>query len=181
MNSGLDRTMSGELVLYSGTPTGSSSDESSSSELSDDASDPSFQNEKYKICQYVHRVIDFSSQYGSDTSISYTAFNIIGRQSKFPEYGDFPETFAMVSTKKKSGQKIILRSDLMSFHSVPENVWQLVGAGAQCCPRNNAPELVRSTCARLYSGRIRGIRHSIFGDRVRDLQSWLCDKYLCLR
>lgn len=29
--------------------------------------------------------------------ISYTACNITGRPSKFPNYGDFPETFAMVS------------------------------------------------------------------------------------
>lgn len=53
--------------------------------------------EQVRICQYAHRVVDFSSQYGSDTSISYTAYNIIGRQSKYPDYGDFPETFAMVS------------------------------------------------------------------------------------
>lgn len=51
------------------------------------------------ICieQYAQKVIDFSSQYGSDTSISYTAYNITGRPSKYPDYGDFPETFAMVS------------------------------------------------------------------------------------
>uniref|UniRef100_A0A1B0CEB9 F-box domain-containing protein n=2 Tax=Lutzomyia longipalpis TaxID=7200 RepID=A0A1B0CEB9_LUTLO len=47
------------------------------------------------INQYAQKVIDFSSQYGSDTSISYTAYNITGRPSKFPDYGDFPETFAM--------------------------------------------------------------------------------------
>ena len=52
--------------------------------------------ERVRICQYAHRVLDYSSQYGSDTSISYTAFNIIGRQSKYPDNGDFPETFAMV-------------------------------------------------------------------------------------
>ncbi|GAB0095762.1 F-box/LRR-repeat protein 4 [Sergentomyia squamirostris] len=47
------------------------------------------------INQFAQKVIDFSSQYGSDTSISYTAYNITGRPSKFPDYGDFPETFAM--------------------------------------------------------------------------------------
>lgn len=48
------------------------------------------------INQYAQHVLDYSSQYGSDFSISYTAYNITGRPSKFPDYGDFPETFAMV-------------------------------------------------------------------------------------
>lgn len=49
------------------------------------------------ISQFASRVLEFSSQYGSDNSISYTACNITGRPSKFPNYGDFPETYAMVS------------------------------------------------------------------------------------
>lgn len=49
------------------------------------------------ISQFASRVLEFSSQYGSDNSISYTACNITGRPSKYPNYGDFPETFAMVS------------------------------------------------------------------------------------
>uniref|UniRef100_A0A1I8PUZ4 F-box domain-containing protein n=1 Tax=Stomoxys calcitrans TaxID=35570 RepID=A0A1I8PUZ4_STOCA len=49
----------------------------------------------YRIEQYAHSVLDFSSQYGIDLSISYTAPNITGRPSKYPDYGDFPQTFAM--------------------------------------------------------------------------------------
>uniref|UniRef100_A0A1A9WCH9 F-box domain-containing protein n=1 Tax=Glossina brevipalpis TaxID=37001 RepID=A0A1A9WCH9_9MUSC len=49
----------------------------------------------YRIEQYAHSVLDFSSQYGINLSISYTAPNITGRPSKYPEYGDFPQTFAM--------------------------------------------------------------------------------------
>lgn len=45
--------------------------------------------------QYVMNVLGFSSQYGSDVSISYTAYNITGKPSKFPEYGDFPQAFVM--------------------------------------------------------------------------------------
>lgn len=52
------------------------------------------------INQYAQDVVDFSSQYGSDTSISYTAFNVTGKPSKYPDYGDFPETFAFVSMMK---------------------------------------------------------------------------------
>nr|XP_012134778.1 PREDICTED: F-box/LRR-repeat protein 4-like [Megachile rotundata] len=45
--------------------------------------------------QFVKDVCDFSSQYGSNISISYTAYNIAGNPSKFPDYGDFPQAFVM--------------------------------------------------------------------------------------
>lgn len=48
--------------------------------------------------QFVKDVVDFSSQYGSNISISYTAYNVAGNPSKFPDYGDFPQTFVMVNT-----------------------------------------------------------------------------------
>lgn len=57
----------------------------------------SAQRKETPISQFASRVLEFSSQYGSDNSISYTACNITGRPSKYPNYGDFPETFAMVS------------------------------------------------------------------------------------
>ena len=41
------------------------------------------------IEQYAERVLDFSSQYGSDDSYSYTAFNCLGTPTKFPAYGTF--------------------------------------------------------------------------------------------
>ncbi|XP_020281990.1 F-box/LRR-repeat protein 4 isoform X2 [Pseudomyrmex gracilis] len=47
------------------------------------------------IEQFVKDVYDFSSQYGNNISISYTAHNITGPPSKFPEYGDFPQAFVM--------------------------------------------------------------------------------------
>jgi len=46
--------------------------------------------------QFVHSVRGYSSQYGRSLSISYTADNIVGKPSKFPDYGDFPQTFVMV-------------------------------------------------------------------------------------
>lgn len=49
------------------------------------------------VQQFVKNVCDFSSQYGSNISISYTAYNIAGKPSKFPDYGDFPQAFVMVS------------------------------------------------------------------------------------
>lgn len=57
---------------------------------------PAMPTQGIRIEQFVRHVIDFSSQYGSDSSISFTAQNITGKPSKFPCYGDFPETFAMV-------------------------------------------------------------------------------------
>lgn len=49
------------------------------------------------IRQFANDVRSFSSQYGSDISISYTAYNICGQPSKYPAYGDFPQTFVMVN------------------------------------------------------------------------------------
>lgn len=57
-----------------------------------------YKNPGVILKQYVSSVIDFSSQYGSDYSISYTAFNITGKPCKYPDYGDFPETYAMVKS-----------------------------------------------------------------------------------
>lgn len=53
-------------------------------------------NDAVFVEQFVHSVRGFSSQYGRSLSISYTADNIVGRPSKFPDYGDFPQTFVMV-------------------------------------------------------------------------------------
>ncbi|XP_046389546.1 F-box/LRR-repeat protein 4 isoform X2 [Ischnura elegans] len=47
------------------------------------------------IEQYADKVLDFSSHYGSEGSVSYTAYNLTGKPSKFPDYGDFPQTFVM--------------------------------------------------------------------------------------
>ncbi|CAL4075693.1 unnamed protein product, partial [Meganyctiphanes norvegica] len=47
--------------------------------------------------QYVKEVDDFSSQYGSDGSISYVAFNLVGKPSLYPDYGDFSASFCMRS------------------------------------------------------------------------------------
>ncbi|KAL5244612.1 hypothetical protein ACI65C_012022 [Semiaphis heraclei] len=49
------------------------------------------------LFQFSSEVVDFSSQYGSDISISYTASNVTGRPSKFPSYGDFPQSYVMRS------------------------------------------------------------------------------------
>ena len=49
----------------------------------------------FVVEQFVNEVMDFSSQYGSDESISYTAHNIVGKPTKFPSYGDFSQTFVM--------------------------------------------------------------------------------------
>lgn len=54
------------------------------------------------VFQFSSDVVDFSSQYGSDISISYTASNLTGRPSKFPNYGDFPQSYVMVSARRRS-------------------------------------------------------------------------------
>lgn len=60
------------------------------------------------IKQFVKNVCDFSSQYGSNISISYSAYNIAGHPSKFPDYGDFPQTFVMVYNRNKRCVELII-------------------------------------------------------------------------
>ncbi|XP_071548734.1 F-box/LRR-repeat protein 4 [Panulirus ornatus] len=50
--------------------------------------------------QYVKEVADFSSQYGSDSSISYVANNIIGKPTLYPQYGDFSSAYCLRSYGK---------------------------------------------------------------------------------
>lgn len=49
------------------------------------------------VDQYVKEVTDFSSQYGSDGSISYVANNIIGKPTLYPDYGDFSAAYCLVT------------------------------------------------------------------------------------
>ncbi|CAH4027203.1 unnamed protein product [Pieris brassicae] len=53
------------------------------------------ENDVQIIEQFVQNVEDFSSQYGSEISVSYTAFNLRGPPSNFPDYGDYPQAFVM--------------------------------------------------------------------------------------
>lgn len=56
-----------------------------------------FEEQQTEISQWASQVIDYSSSYGSENSISYSALNICNRPSKWPAYGDFAETFHMLS------------------------------------------------------------------------------------
>lgn len=44
-----------------------------------------------EVHQFAQEVVDFSSQYGSDTSISYTVSNLSGRCNIYPSYGDYTQ------------------------------------------------------------------------------------------
>ena len=48
-------------------------------------------------------VTDFSSQYGSETSISYTASNLAGRGNIYPSYGDYTQACVFVSSSRAQG------------------------------------------------------------------------------
>lgn len=62
-----------------------------------DNSDIEEDPEQQIVEQFVQNVEDFSSQYGSEISVSYTAFNLRGPPSNFPDYGDYPQAFVMVN------------------------------------------------------------------------------------
>lgn len=44
-----------------------------------------------EVHHFAQEVIDFSSQYGSDTSISYTISNLAGQCNIYPSYGDYTQ------------------------------------------------------------------------------------------
>lgn len=69
------------------------------------------------IEQFVQNVEDFSSQYGSEISVSYTAFNLRGPPSNFPDYGDYPQAFVMRTYGKWWDQAPSAQKDYMPQNS----------------------------------------------------------------
>ena len=49
-----------------------------------------------KLEQWCKTVLDFSSQYGSETNISYTVYNLVGPSQIYPSYGDFTQAAVWV-------------------------------------------------------------------------------------
>ena len=54
--------------------------------------------EAKNISQFAESVIKFSSQYGSETSISYTVPNLAANNTIYPSYGDFTQACVFVSS-----------------------------------------------------------------------------------
>ncbi|KAK4874419.1 hypothetical protein RN001_013779 [Aquatica leii] len=52
------------------------------------------------IEQFVQSVLSYSSKYNSISSILYAPENLIGKPSKYPMYGDFPDTYLLRSYGK---------------------------------------------------------------------------------
>lgn len=48
--------------------------------------------------QFVESVTNYTSKYNSVLSILYAPENLIGKPAKYPMYGDFPDTYVLVST-----------------------------------------------------------------------------------
>uniref|UniRef100_T1ITN6 F-box domain-containing protein n=1 Tax=Strigamia maritima TaxID=126957 RepID=T1ITN6_STRMM len=63
--------------------------------MADEADDEELSDSSLVVKQYVSDVLDFSSHYGSDLSMNYTAFNIIGKPNVYPSYGDYADTFLL--------------------------------------------------------------------------------------
>lgn len=47
--------------------------------------------------QYADSVVSYSSRYNSTYSFSYSPDNLTGKARKYPQYGDFADTFMLVS------------------------------------------------------------------------------------
>ena len=49
--------------------------------------------------QFGADIREYSSQYGSVEGVSYTAKNLVGTVTRYPAYGDYPETYVPVMIK----------------------------------------------------------------------------------
>ena len=49
-----------------------------------------------EVTQFAEKVVNFSSQYGTDGSASYVAANLAGNLRVYNKYGDFTEAFVLV-------------------------------------------------------------------------------------
>jgi len=56
------------------------------------------------VWQYADDVTDFSSQYGSEISISYTVSNITGPSTIYPNYGDYTQAAVLVCITNEQQQ-----------------------------------------------------------------------------
>ena len=50
-----------------------------------------------EVKQFASKVVNFSSQYGTAGTSSYTASNLASSPRVFPKYGDYTEAFVLVS------------------------------------------------------------------------------------
>lgn len=54
--------------------------------------------EDYKPTEYyVASVLNYTSKYNNQSSIGYAPENLIGKPKRYPNYGDFPDTYMLVS------------------------------------------------------------------------------------
>ncbi|KAG5856911.1 hypothetical protein ANANG_G00012940 [Anguilla anguilla] len=74
-----------------------------------------------EVEQYAKEVLDFSSHYGSENSMSYTMWNLAGMPNVFPSSGDFTQTavFRMYGTwwEQCASAPLPFRRTALSFHS----------------------------------------------------------------
>lgn len=56
--------------------------------------------DNYKLTEYyVESVLDYTSRYNSPSSIGYAPENLVGKALRYPSYGDFPDTYTLVSVE----------------------------------------------------------------------------------
>ncbi len=119
-------------------------------DLEDDEGEGDVEGEEDALLveQYATKLLDFSSQYGSEGSFSYAAVNCLGKPTKFPSYGeeedvasyyksrcmshkstfflsgDFSETFVLREINDYSWSKVINvhnTSTVVILHSTSEH------------------------------------------------------------
>ena len=96
-----------------------------------------------EVSQFVKKVVNFSSQYGTHSSRSYTAANLAGSLNIYDWYGDRTEAFVLVSVDPYPTYAVTF---------FPAYVWSLVGNLPFCISDNERRRAVReSRCLRFLA------------------------------
>lgn len=72
-----------------------------------------------RLDQWAERVVNYTSKYNTELSVSYSPENVVGKYEKYPSYGDFPETYFLVST-------YLGKKSVRIIYFVVEDLWELV-------------------------------------------------------
>ncbi|XP_049540097.1 F-box/LRR-repeat protein 4 [Anopheles darlingi] len=108
-----------------------------------------------EIEQYVTYVVQASDQYASTGSITYAAFNLVGRPNHFPNMGDFSDTFLM-SRYGNWWQQMPSAIEEFGLENVPENL-KPSDSYVLCCFDDKVFPLGLEVCETLSAGAIQKV------------------------
>ncbi|XP_050097388.1 F-box/LRR-repeat protein 4 [Anopheles aquasalis] len=108
-----------------------------------------------KIDQYVTCVMQASDQYASTGSITYAAFNLVGRPTHFPNMGDFADTY-LTSRYGNWWLQLPSAGEEFGLQNVPDNL-KPSDSYILCCFDDNVYPLELEACETLSAGAIQKV------------------------